>query len=55
MAVANESAADRFDRDWKHTEADYKARTLDAQPEDRKYRLYVDEDGVSAVEVDDEA
>ena len=48
MAVANESAADRFDRDWGHVEADYKDRTLDAQPDDRQARLYVAPDGTSA-------
>lgn len=51
MAIPNESAADRFARDWASAEVDRVERGLLAQPEERKYRRYVDDaTGDSAVE-----
>ena len=46
--MAEETAAQRFARDWAAMQADRKARGLDAQPTERKGREYVAPNGTSA-------
>jgi hypothetical protein len=46
--AGEETAAQRFARDWSSQEADRKTRGLDSESTERKSRLYVDSN-VSAV------
>jgi hypothetical protein len=45
----SETAAERYARDWASVSADRKDRGLDAQPDERTDRLYVDGAGDTAV------
>lgn len=40
--MADETAAERYARDWQNMEADRKTRGLDDESTERKSRLYVD-------------
>lgn len=46
--MANETAAERYARDWQFVGDDRKVRGLDYQAQDRQDRIYVDENGDSA-------
>lgn len=50
MAIpAAETAASRYNRKWVQIKDDRKVRGLDKQDQERKDRLFVDENGDSAV------